>query len=223
MTGSPTTNGVTNSHTVLEAQDEIMQEDEAPQKTKKGRGPTRGLGLHKINRRFDKKLSVTIDPDFGRALTRAESSSFANELGQIAQAYLWPISKTESKNEILPLILLRLQGRRGRLHETFNKHVTDGLNPKELKPNNVHEDTWNQLCDYWNDDDVQGICEKNKTNRSLLTKPHNQGSVAFIPLFHETLKEEGSENFNWIEFFKRTRTTKSGDWTTRDCEQAYCR
>ncbi|CAN1192193.1 hypothetical protein LINPERHAP2_LOCUS41429 [Linum perenne] len=74
-----------------------------------GRGPTCGLGLHKRNRRLDKNMSVTIDPDFGRALTRTKSSSFANELGQIALAYVWPISLISSREAILPLILLRLE------------------------------------------------------------------------------------------------------------------
>ncbi|CAN1161593.1 hypothetical protein LINPERHAP2_LOCUS24017 [Linum perenne] len=68
---------------------------------------------------------------------------------------------------------------------------------------------------------VQEICEQNKINRSCLSKPHNQGSVAFIPLFHETHEKEGSENFDWIEFFKRTRMNKSGDWMTPQCEEAY--
>ncbi|CAN1181775.1 hypothetical protein LINPERHAP2_LOCUS35604 [Linum perenne] len=80
---------------------------------------------------------------------------------------------------------------------------------------------WIQLCDHWEDERVQEICEQNKINRSCLSKPHNQGSVAFIPLFHETLEKEGSENFDWIEFFKRTRMNKSGDWMTPQCEEAY--
>ncbi|CAN0847080.1 hypothetical protein LINGRAHAP2_LOCUS4782 [Linum grandiflorum] len=246
---SPPPHGMSNSPTTVEAtsEDDVQDGDQVTHKPKQGRGPTRGLGLHKRNRRFDKNLSVTIDPIFGRALTRNESTNFANELGQIAQAYVWPISKAGSRNEVLPLILLRLQvkldiqnindpavqdkvwkhfailvkGRRGRLHETFIKHVKKGLDPKEHKPNNISEDMWNNLCDHWNDEKVQEISEKNKTNRNLLTKPHNQGSVAFIPLFHETLKKEGSENFDWIEFFKRSRTSKSGDWMTTECQQAY--
>ncbi|CAN0917184.1 hypothetical protein LINGRAHAP2_LOCUS30129 [Linum grandiflorum] len=141
---SPSPHGMSNSPTTVEAtsENDVQDGDQATHKPKQGRGPTRGLGLHKRNRRFDKKFSVTIDPIFGRALTRNESTNFANELGQIAQAYVWPISKAGSRNEILPLIL---------------------------------------LC-------LQEISEKNKTNRNLLTKPHNQGSVAFIPLFHETEK-----------------------------------
>ncbi|CAN0917185.1 hypothetical protein LINGRAHAP2_LOCUS30129 [Linum grandiflorum] len=108
---SPSPHGMSNSPTTVEAtsENDVQDGDQATHKPKQGRGPTRGLGLHKRNRRFDKKFSVTIDPIFGRALTRNESTNFANELGQIAQAYVWPISKAGSRNEILPLILLCLQ------------------------------------------------------------------------------------------------------------------
>ncbi|CAN1764066.1 hypothetical protein LINPERHAP1_LOCUS9111 [Linum perenne] len=76
------------------------------------RGVTRGLGLHKQFKRTGKKKEVFIDPNDGRALETHQSAAVANEIGQIASAYVWPIHKKKAdKKAIFNVVMLKLQVR----------------------------------------------------------------------------------------------------------------
>ncbi|CAN0919830.1 hypothetical protein LINGRAHAP2_LOCUS31685, partial [Linum grandiflorum] len=71
---------------------------------------TRGVGPYKKNRRTAKKLEVEIDPIFGRYLPKDYGSKVANELGQIAPAYLWLDRKNKKVRKIIfREVLLKLQ------------------------------------------------------------------------------------------------------------------
>ncbi|CAN0918288.1 hypothetical protein LINGRAHAP2_LOCUS30783 [Linum grandiflorum] len=165
-----------------ENDEELMDQNEDIQFSKKQvRGLTRGVGLYKRNRRAAKKLDVEIDPVFGRCLQIDHGTKVANELGQIAPAYLWPIRKDKEVREaIFGDVLLKLQGKltiknirntavqeklwqhfllivrgkRGRFRAIYRLH---GDATKSHRPSNVSEATWNSLCDYWADEDVQ-VC-----------------------------------------------------------------
>ncbi|CAN1156771.1 hypothetical protein LINPERHAP2_LOCUS21144 [Linum perenne] len=205
------------------------------------RGVTRGLGLHKQFKRTGKKKEVFIDPNDGRALETHQSAAVANEIGQIASAYVWPIHKKKAdKKAIFNVVMLKLQvklniknlndicvrekvwnhflkivrGRRAEYHKIFKDHG------EKDKPSTLSDETWKKLCEYWKKDEVQKKCEKNRVNRSLLKKPHNKGPNCFVALFRESKEKEG-EGFNEIEFFKQCRTKKDGNWMTTECEDAY--
>ncbi|CAN1761742.1 hypothetical protein LINPERHAP1_LOCUS8017 [Linum perenne] len=205
------------------------------------RGLTRGLRLHKQFKRTGKKMEVFIDPNDGRALETHQSAAVANEIGQIAATYVWPIHKKKAdKKAIFNVVMLKLQvklniknlndicvrekvwnhflkivrGRRAEYHKNFKD------NGEKEKPSAISDETWKKLCEHWKKDEVQKNCEKNRVNRSLLKKPHNKGPNCFVALFRESKEKEG-EGFNEIEFFKQCRTKKDGNWMTTECEDAY--
>ncbi|CAN0856132.1 hypothetical protein LINGRAHAP2_LOCUS6423 [Linum grandiflorum] len=228
-----------------ENDEELMDQNEDIQFSKKRvRGLTRGVGLYKRNRSAAKKLEVEIDPVFGRCLQIDHGTKVANELGQIAPAYLWPIRKDKEVREaIFGDVLLKLQGKltiknirntavqeklwqhfllivrgkRGRFRAIYRLH---GDATKSHRPSNVSEATWNSLCDYWDDEDVQTMCEKNKINRKKVKKPHTEGPVSFVSSFHE-MKEKRGGNYNLVEFWKKSHTKKSGAWSSTECQTEY--
>ncbi|CAN1279946.1 hypothetical protein LINPERPRIM_LOCUS17239 [Linum perenne] len=71
---------------------------------------TRGLSLHKQFKRTGKKKEVFIDRNDGRALETHQSAAVANEIGQIAATYVWPIYKKKAdKKAIFNVVMLKLQ------------------------------------------------------------------------------------------------------------------
>ncbi|CAN1140962.1 hypothetical protein LINPERHAP2_LOCUS12184 [Linum perenne] len=145
------------------------------------RGVTRGLGLNKHFKRTGKKMEVMINQNDGRAETTLQSSAVANELGQIASAYVWPVYKKKAdKMAIINEVMLKLKvkfdiknignisvreklwehfmkivkGRRATFHLTFKEHG-NAATAKKHKPNGVAVEMWNNLCDYWEKDKVK--------------------------------------------------------------------
>ncbi|CAN1195042.1 hypothetical protein LINPERHAP2_LOCUS42887 [Linum perenne] len=224
--GSPIGTGSSVAET--NAEENMDENDNSLATQKPVRGVTRGLGLYKYNQRAAKKLEIVVDPKFGRALKQFHSVKFANELGQIAERYVWPIRKDRNeRKKIFGDVLLKLQGkltitnirdvvvqekiwrhflrlvrgRREKFHKLFykGKGKGDGATAKKYKPSSIPEAMWNSLCDYWDDGKLKTICQKNKTNRAKLTKPHTEGPVSFVSSLHE-LKEQHGDSFTLIDF-----------------------
>ncbi|CAN1129070.1 hypothetical protein LINPERHAP2_LOCUS5021 [Linum perenne] len=140
------------------------------------RGMTRGLSLHKQFKRTGKKKEVFIDRNDGRALETHQSAAVANEIGQIAATYVWPIYKKKAdKKAIFNVVMLKLQvkldiknisdisvreklwkhflkivkGRRAAYHKSFKKHGD------QQKPDCLSDDMWRNLCAHWKKEIVQ--------------------------------------------------------------------
>ncbi|CAN1148580.1 hypothetical protein LINPERPRIM_LOCUS38196 [Linum perenne] len=144
----------------------LFTNDDSLVAKKRVRGLTKGVGLCKRNRMEANKLKIVIDPMFGRVLIPAHSVKVANELGQIALSYIWPVRKNESvRRQILGDIFLKPHGklnianirdvavqeklwkhfltivrcRRERFHQIYKRKG------RTCKPINVSESTWNSL------------------------------------------------------------------------------
>ncbi|CAN1124883.1 hypothetical protein LINPERPRIM_LOCUS31348 [Linum perenne] len=77
------------------------------------------------------------------------------------------------------------------------------------------------MCDYWYQDDVKEKCQKKKESRGLMRNPHNQGPIAFVSLHEELLAREDSGVKNKMDFWKYTRTTRTGEWLTEESRKTY--
>ncbi|CAN1805937.1 hypothetical protein LINPERHAP1_LOCUS24481 [Linum perenne] len=103
-------NGTSNPSVASQSGFEDDLEENVDLSSKVVRGMTRGLGLHKQFKRTGKKRDVFIDPNDGRALETLQSAAVANEIGQIAATYVWPIYKKKAdKKAIFNVVMLKLQ------------------------------------------------------------------------------------------------------------------
>nr|GMC69556.1 Transposase, Ptta/En/Spm, plant [Ipomoea batatas] len=196
---------------------------------KRCRGPTRGIGLVKRNEVAGKKLQVVIDREHGRPLNRTQSAKLSNELGQIVRDYTPCPTKyskftAEEKNRawerLLNIFKVRYRNYKHELHKEFLKYDST-IEAKLHVPKGLTQDNWNELCDYWSKGNVQVKCMINSWCRSQQKIPHNQGSVAFVPVFNELRqKEEGGFMPDSIALFKFTRC-KNDKWITPEAEETY--
>ena len=67
--------------------------------TRKGRGPTRGIGLSKMKKILGKNLIVVIDVDQGRPVDRVQSAKFSSEVGFVSRQCMHVPKKFKDLNE----------------------------------------------------------------------------------------------------------------------------
>lgn len=66
---------------------------------RKGRGPTRGIGLNKMKKALGKKLTIMIDVDQGRPTDRVQSAKFSSEVGFLARECMRVPKRFKDLNE----------------------------------------------------------------------------------------------------------------------------
>ncbi|CAI0559002.1 unnamed protein product [Linum tenue] len=218
--------------------------DEVTQK-KQGRGPTRGVSLHKRTEKAGKKPEVQIDAFLGRPLIRKQSNDLASSLGLIAHLYYWPIEKKDKAN-LLEEVILKLQlkldmgnirdnpvemeklwghflksvrERRSRTkadYYTVNKQMA-----RQNKPSYLSADIWKNLCDHWDSEKVQEIAVTNAENRTHVQNLNTQGSAAYVCMFQEKKAQQESGELSKMEFFKWQDTKGTEEWRNPNKKEQY--
>lgn len=192
----------------LNSQREASEEDtQGSNSSKRTRGPTRGVGLEKLNDINKKKLKIEIAHGKGRPICEVQSAKLSSEAGIITRKFILIPTKWKERGEndithaferlegkfnmdvndeyvkesvtnILKKIS-RIQRHKAHLHfKKFQDVEVARRNPPPKIP--IAEENWGQLCDMFSDNNYQKRCEKNAENRSKGKWSHNQGRIESI-------------------------------------------
>ncbi|XP_024197265.1 uncharacterized protein LOC112200468 isoform X3 [Rosa chinensis] len=212
---------------------------------KKRRGETRGLGTAK-KKCCSNPIEIDI-PEHVKRAVGANCQSYITEIGCIVrqnaplQVKHWSgISKDDVAlmvrlvhekfklenephvNEAIEADMKRRYSTwRYNLHKTFLQYesVEEAL---ENRPENVGEDDWNFLINWWHDDQWLELSGNNKKNRDKLTITHCAGTKAFSRIRYENQNPETGEELSRIDMFKLTRFRENKKtWVGDVAEHAY--
>ncbi|CAL1388844.1 unnamed protein product [Linum trigynum] len=230
-------------------EENILQQTDASGETtqnkKPVRGHSRGVELNKEIERTGKKREVAIHPVFGRPVTRLESSALGSSLGNIAHLFFWPINKNRDKDRILDEGILMLEVKlnlgdirengvemeklwglfqnavRRRRANTKRDFYTNKAHPRQNKPPYLSQEKWDDLCDHWGTEKVQGIAEENTSNRGQVVNLNTQGSVAYVCLYEEQKSKAENGAMSKMEFYKWQDTKDTREWRTPSKNENY--
>ncbi|KAM5549797.1 hypothetical protein ABKV19_000955 [Rosa sericea] len=107
------------------------------------------------------------------------------------------------------------------LHKAFLQYES-AEEALENRPQNVGEDDWDFLINWWHDDEWLELSGKNKKNRDKLTITHCAGTKAFSRIRYENQNPETGEEPSRIDMFKLTRFRENKKtWVGDVAENAY--
>ncbi|KAK9901427.1 hypothetical protein M0R45_002132 [Rubus argutus] len=223
----------------------IPKENNTGAAHKKRRGETRGLELTK-KKRPGHQIDIDI-PEHVRRAVGVNCQSYITNIGCIVRQNV-PL-QVKSWNEIdrtnVTYLLRRVREKfklgnephvdeaieedmkrryttwRYNLHKKFlqYKSVEEA---HENRPENVGEDDWNYLINWWQDDEFLDLSEKNKKNRDKLAITHCAGTKAFSRIRYENQNPENGEEPSRIDMFKLTRfSKKKTSWVGDVTENAF--
>ncbi|KAK2394908.1 hypothetical protein QL285_056689 [Trifolium repens] len=179
-------------NTTINQQQEGQNAIECTNTTKKGRGRTNGLGVAKRKKKSATgKLHVDIPIDKMDA---------------------FDIDNTTHNREVILYTAKRLyRNHRCRFHRHFSQYKTNMI-ALEHRPDDVGEDDWKFLLDYFSSPNYKVISERNKLNKAKQVINHRCGRKSFQAMSYDARDPETQKEPNYQDLWRMTHTNSNGKW-----------
>ncbi|KAK2370024.1 hypothetical protein QL285_083111 [Trifolium repens] len=205
--------------------------------TKKGRGRTTGLGVAKRKKKSATgKLHVDIPIDKMVAVGPG-AANFVTEMSIIVlknapfNVEKWKnipedmfnkivskvldafdIDNTTHNREVILYTAKRLyRNHRCKFHRHFSQYKTNAI-ALEHRPDDVGEDDWKFLVDYFSSRNYKVICERNKLNKAKQVINHRCGRKSFQAVSYDARDPETQKEPNYQDLWRMTHTNSNGEW-----------
>ncbi|CAJ2673382.1 uncharacterized protein LOC123897932 [Trifolium pratense] len=215
----------------------IISQQDCTNTRKNGRGRTIGLGVSKKKKKSATgKLHVDIPAD-KMVANGPGAANFVTEVsivvlknapfnvkkwGKIPQAKLdkivskvldtFDIDNTTHNNDVILETAKRLyRNHRCRFHQHFSQYNTNEIALKH-KPEDISEEDWKFLVDYFSSPDYKAISERNKVNKAKQVIKHRCGRKSFQAVSYDARDPETQKEPNFQDLWRMTHTNSNGEW-----------
>ncbi|WJX84039.1 hypothetical protein P8452_66650 [Trifolium repens] len=196
-------------NTTINQQQEGQNAIECTNTTKKGRGRTNGLGVAKRKKKSATgKLHVDIPID--KMWKNIPEDIFNKIVSKVLDAF--DIDNTTHNREVILFTAKRLyRNHRCRFHQHFSQYKTNAI-ALEHRPDDVGEDDWKFLLDYFSSPNYKVISERNKLNKAKQVINHRCGRKSFQAVSYDARDPETQKEPNYQDLWRMTHTNSNGKW-----------
>ncbi|XP_045820098.1 uncharacterized protein LOC123913411 [Trifolium pratense] len=122
------------------------------------------------------------------------------------------IDNTTHNNDVILETAKRLyRNHRCRFHQHFSQYNTNEIALKH-KPEDISEEDWKFLVDYFSSPDYKAISERNKVNKAKQVIKHRCGRKSFQAVSYDARDPETQKEPNFQDLWRMTHTNSNGEW-----------
>ncbi|WJX12177.1 hypothetical protein P8452_02701 [Trifolium repens] len=122
------------------------------------------------------------------------------------------IDNTTHNREVILYTAKRLyRNHRCRFHRHFSQYKTNAI-ALEHRPDDVGEDDWKFLVDYFSSPNYKVIRERNKLNKAKQVINHRCGRYSFQAVSYDARDPETQKEPNYQDLWRMTHTNSNGEW-----------
>ncbi|WJX92430.1 hypothetical protein P8452_74072 [Trifolium repens] len=189
--------------------------------TKKGRGRTSGLGVAKKKKKsVTGKLHIDIPIDKMVAVGPG-AANFVTEISIIVlknapfNVKKWKNIPEDIFNKIVSKVLDAFD-----IDNTTHNRETNEI-ALEHRPDDVGEDDWKFLVDYFSSPNYKVISERNKLNKAKQVINHRCGRKSFQVVSYDARDPETQKEPNYQDLWRMTHTNSNGEWIYDDSKEVH--
>ncbi|WJX25159.1 hypothetical protein P8452_14226 [Trifolium repens] len=122
------------------------------------------------------------------------------------------IDNTTHNREVILYTAKRLyRNHRCRFHRHFSQYKTNAIALEHI-PDDVREDDWKFLVDYFSSPNYKVISERNKLNKAKQVINHRCGRKSFQAVSYDARDLETQKEPNYQDLWRMTHTNSNGEW-----------
>ncbi|WJX89696.1 hypothetical protein P8452_71670 [Trifolium repens] len=134
---------------------------------------------------------------------------------------VFDIDNTTHNREVILDTAKRLyRNHRCRFHRHLNQYKTNEI-ALEHRPDDVGEDDWKFLVDYFSSPNYKVISERNKLNKAKQVINHRCGRKSFQAVSYDARDPETQKEPNYQDLWRMTHTNSNGEWINDDSKEVH--